>query len=50
MPEPKPERPLFVIAVVIVAVVSLSLLFFTEQAEPVISNLYDWIAYNFGVF
>jgi BCCT family betaine/carnitine transporter len=50
MQEPKIERNLFVAAVVIVAAVSLPLLFYAEQAEPIVSDIYDWIANNFGVF
>ena len=50
MKERKIDRVLFFSAVVIVLAVSAPLILMAEQAEPFVSELYNWIAANFGVF
>ena len=50
MKERKIDRVLFFSAVVIVLAVSAPLILMAEQAEPFVSELYNWIAANFSVF
>ncbi len=50
MKERKIDRVLFFSAVVIVLAVSAALILMAEQAGPFVSDLYNWIATNLGVF
>ena len=50
MKERKIDRVLFFSAVVIVLSVCIPLILMAKQAGPFVSDLYDWIAANLGVF
>lgn len=50
MKEQKIDRLLFFLAVAIILVVCTPLILMAERAEPVVSELYDWIAVNLGIF
>ncbi len=50
MQEKKIDRVLFFSAVLIVLAVCTPLIVLAERAEPYVSDLYDWIAANLGVF
>jgi BCCT family betaine/carnitine transporter len=50
MKAPKLDRVLFFTSVVVVLVACISLGLMEERAAPYVSELYDWIASNMGVF
>ena len=50
MQERKIDRVLFFTAIIIVVVACIPLGFMPERAGPVVSDIYQWISSNLGIF